>query len=109
MLKKMENEYPELFQFLGCYFHQDWMCESSEPDGMIRLFVSDSVPSTIDAVKKEILTLLVAGFSEEKLRGFLMDEMPCNYCYWLDWESGTAWLNHIVEILSGNGPGSDEH
>ncbi|WP_139232402.1 contact-dependent growth inhibition system immunity protein [Pseudomonas sp. NFACC46-3] len=100
----MRNKYPGLFQFLGCYFHQDWMCESPEPDGMIRLFVSDSVPETIDAVKQEILKLLAADISEEELRGILMDEMPCNYCYWLDWDSGTTWLNHIIEILSDDGP-----
>ncbi|WP_406822740.1 contact-dependent growth inhibition system immunity protein [Pseudomonas viciae] len=53
MLKKMKNKYPELFQFFGCYFHQDWMCESTEPDGVVRAFVFDSVPQTIEAVKKK--------------------------------------------------------
>lgn len=108
MLKKMKNNYPELFQFFGCYFHQDWMCESSEPDDVVNLFVSESVPQTIEAVKKEILTLLIMNFGEEELREFLMDEMPCNYCYWLDWESAEAWLNHILEILSSNNVDLDE-
>ena len=108
MLKKMKNNYPELFQFLGCYFHQDWMCESSEPDGVVRAFVLESVPQTIEAVKKEILTLLMMNFGEKELREFLMEKMPCNYCYWLDWESAEAWLNHILEILSSNSVNIDE-
>ena len=62
-------------------------------------FVSESELQNIEAVKKEILTLLMKGFGEEELRGVLMDEMPCNYCYWLDWESGEIWLNHILEIF----------
>ncbi|WP_454251765.1 contact-dependent growth inhibition system immunity protein [Pseudomonas sp. R151218B TE3479] len=105
----MRNKYPKLFQFLGCYFHQDWMCDSSDPDGIIRIYIADSVPQNIEAIKEEISTLLSMNLDEENLREFIMDKMPCNYCYWLDWESGTAWLNHIVEILSGNGPGSNEH
>jgi hypothetical protein len=104
----MENKYPELFQFFGCYFHQDWMCESSEPDGVIGAFVSESTPQTIEAVRKEILTLLMIDFGEEELREFLMDDMPCNYCYWLDWESAEAWLRHILEILSSNNVDLDE-
>ena len=104
----MRNNYPKLFQFLGCYFHQDWMCDSSDPDGIIRTYMADSAPQNIKAIKEEISTLLAMNLDEENLREFIMDKMPCNYCYWLDWESGTAWLNHIVEILSGNGPGSDE-
>ena len=104
----MKNNYPELFKFFGCYFHQDWMCESSEPDGVIRSFVSESVPQSIEAVKKEIASLLSMNFSEEELRGFLMDDMPCNYCYWLDWESADAWLSHILEILSSDNVDFDE-
>ncbi|MCP2073898.1 UNVERIFIED_ORG: hypothetical protein J2Y77_003334 [Pseudomonas lini] len=104
----MKNKYPELFQFFGCYFHQDWMCESTEPDGVVRAFVFDSVPQTIEAVKKEISTLLTMNFSEEAFREFLMDEMPCNYCYWMDWESAEAWLNHILEILNSDNVDFDE-
>ena len=84
------------------------MCESSEPDGVIRSFVSESVPQSIEAVKKEIASLLSMNFSEEELRGFLMDDMPCNYCYWLDWESADAWLSHILEILSSDNVDFDE-
>ncbi|QKS84442.1 contact-dependent growth inhibition system immunity protein [Pseudomonas bijieensis] len=104
----MENKYPELFQFFGCYFHQDWMCESTEPDGVVRAFVSDSVPQTIEAVKKEISTLLTMNFSEDAFREFLMDEMPCNYCYWMEWESAEAWLNHILKILNSDNVDFDE-
>ncbi|WP_160300884.1 contact-dependent growth inhibition system immunity protein [Pseudomonas frederiksbergensis] len=43
----MKNKYPKLFQFLGCYFHQDWMCDSSDPDDIIRTYIADSAPQNI--------------------------------------------------------------
>lgn len=96
----MKDKYPELFQFFGCYFHQDWMCESSDPDEIIRNFVSDSAPEIVDMVKNEISTLLTMKFCDEEMRGFIMDKMPCNYCYWMDWESGGMWLKHILDVMS---------
>lgn len=78
------------------------MCESSEPDGVIRLFVSDSAPQAIDVLKKEILMLLAERLDEEGLRDFIMEKMPCNYCYWMEWESGAMWLKHILEVLDRN-------
>lgn len=96
------NEYSGLFQFLGCYFHQDWMCDSSDPDDIIRIYIADSAPQDIKTIKEEISTLLAMNLDEENLREFIMGKMPCNYCYWLDWESAEAWLNHILEILSSN-------
>ncbi|MGN8278673.1 contact-dependent growth inhibition system immunity protein [Pseudomonas sp. SMN5] len=95
----MKNRYPKLFHFFGCYFHQDWMCESSDPDGVIRLFVSDSEPQAIGALKKEIVMLLAERLDEVSLRDFIMEKMPCNYCYWMEWESGAIWLKHILEVL----------
>jgi hypothetical protein len=106
----MKNEFPALFRFFGCYFHQDWMCESSEPDRVIMAFVSESESESqnIEAVKKEISTLLTMNFSEDAFREFLMDEMPCNYCYWMEWESAEAWLNHILKILNSDNVDLDE-
>lgn len=98
----MKNKYPELFQFFGCYFHQDWMCDSSDPNEIIHIFVSQSEIQTLEILKKEILTLLAMQLSEEKIRIFIMNKMPCNYCYWMDWESGEIWLKHILNIIDGD-------
>lgn len=96
----MKDKYPELFQFFGCYFHQDWMCESSDPDDIIRNFVSDSAPETIAMVKNEISTLLKVNLNDEEIREFIMNKMPCNYCYWMDWRSGEMWLKHILDVIT---------
>ncbi|MFL6968598.1 MULTISPECIES: contact-dependent growth inhibition system immunity protein [Pseudomonas] len=96
----MKIKHHELFQFFGCYFHQDWMCESPDPDDIIRSFASDSTPETIFMVKNEISTLLKLKLSNENIRKLIMSEMPCNYCYWLDWESGEMWLKHILQVMT---------
>lgn len=98
----MKNKYPKLFQFLGCYFHQDWMCDSSDPDDIIRTYIADSAPQNIKTLKEEISTLLAISLDEEKLRELIIDKMPCNYCYWLDWESGKIWLTHILDIMNND-------
>lgn len=104
----MRSNYPKLFQFLGCYFHQDWMCDSSDPDGIIRTYIADSAPQNIKIIKEEISTLLAMNLDEATLREFIMEKMPCNYCYWLDWESAEAWLSHILEMLSSDNADLDE-
>lgn len=78
------------------------MCESSEPDEIIRAFVLDSAPEIITMVTNEIYRLLAMELSEEKIKEFIMDDMPCNYCYWMNWESGELWLKHILNILNNN-------
>jgi hypothetical protein len=76
------------------------MCESSAPDDIIRSFVSESAPEIIATVKNEISALIKLKFSDEEIREFIMDEMPCNYCYWMDWESGEMWLKHILQVMT---------
>jgi hypothetical protein len=98
----MKSKYPRLFQFFGCYFHQDWMCDSADPDGIIRIYMADSASQNIKIIKEEISVLLATNLDEKNLREFIMDKMPCYYCYWLDWESAEAWLNHILEVLSSD-------
>jgi hypothetical protein len=75
------------------------MCESPTPDGMINVFVSDSEPKAIEALRKEVLALLEEDLGEDDLRDFIMEKMPCNYCYWMEWESGAIWLRHILDVL----------
>lgn len=82
------------------------MCESSDPDDVIRSFVSESAPEIIAMVNDEISALLMLKFSDEKIRELIMDEMPCNYCYWMDWESGEMWLRHILQVMTRTVPPS---
>lgn len=94
-----DKSFNKLYQFLGAYFNEDWMCEYELADDVIKGFLLDSNTEVIDSVQKEISALLEVQMEETELREFLLKDMSCCYCYWHEWESGRVWLNHIDNIL----------
>lgn len=96
----IDDSFWKLYQFLGAYFNEDWMCECEVADDVVRSFMSDSSAETISEVKSEIVALLHIRMAELELREFLLKNMSCSYCYWHEWGAGEVWLNHIVEMLS---------
>lgn len=94
------EDFPRLFQFLGAYFHEDWMCEFDSANEVVESFVADSHELTMQQVLKEIEILLGANLTENNLRDFLLKEMSCSYCYWNEWASGEIWLRHIEKKLN---------
>ncbi|WP_213028014.1 contact-dependent growth inhibition system immunity protein [Pseudomonas sp. Seg1] len=93
------EDFPSLFQFLGAYFHEDWMCEFDLADDVVRSFLADSEGFVVSEVIKEIDTLLAVEMTEHETRDFLLKEIGCCYCYWHDWQNGYAWLKHISAVL----------
>lgn len=93
------DDHPQLFQFLGAYFHEDWMCESARADDIIKSFIADSEEVTLLDVVKEIETLLALNLTETDLRSFLLKEIGCCYCYWHEWPNGIEWLEHVKLLL----------
>lgn len=96
------KNFPRLYQFLGAYFHEDWMCEFKISDDVVKSFLSDSSAGSVLSVKLEIKALLACDLNELELRDFLLGEMSCCYCYWNDWSSGKTWLTHILGLLGGD-------
>lgn len=96
----IDNQYSQLFQFLGAYFNEDWMCEAESADDIIKCFKADSTVDTISDVRRQITMLLETAMAESELREFLLKNMSCCYCYWHEWASGEAWLNHVLKIFN---------
>jgi len=96
----MNKQFPELHQFLGAYFHQDWMVEHETAEQVIDAFLADSDLEDLVAIRGEISALLNLGKDEMELRGYLLRELSCYYCYWNVWESGMCWMQHIVDRLA---------
>jgi hypothetical protein len=48
------ESFPNLRQFLGGYFHQDWMHDAPDPDGIIRLFVAETTREVLADVRTEL-------------------------------------------------------
>ena len=60
----MNQDYPELQQFLAGYFNQDWVDDHKSADGVINYFISDSSEETKTIVQRE-LDRLISPKSEE--------------------------------------------
>lgn len=95
----MKEQYPELFQFLAGYFHQDWTCEHEAEDDVIRQFIADSTPETVSQVKSELQSVLRSIQGEENIQNFLFNQMGCSFYYPYAWPSGHAWLEHMLHML----------
>nr|WP_102359047.1 contact-dependent growth inhibition system immunity protein [Pseudomonas sp. AD21] len=93
------EEFPQLFQFLGAYFHEDWMGEFDVADDVVKSFIADSEACVILDVIKETEAALALDLAEEDIRDFLLTEMGCSYCYWHEWQDGITWLKHVLVIL----------
>lgn len=96
----MNNEYPELHDFLGAYFHQDWTVEYETADQVIDAYLNEAASEDLLMVRRELNGLLGQGKTEMVLREYLLTQLSCYYCYWNDWVSGESWLGHIANRLA---------
>jgi len=85
--KKFENT----FQFLGGYFHQDFLFEFGEPELAIKKYIEDTDEGTRTAVVRE-LKQIIEEVTEQNLKGFILEELGCYYNPqgiavhdWLEW------------------------
>jgi CdiI immunity protein len=71
MLDDPGASYPQLRQFLGGYFHQDWPLDSGRWEDVADEFVAESTRSTVAQTADELRSLLAEGFSDEELEAAL--------------------------------------
>ena len=96
----MSREFPELHEFFGAYFHQDWLDEHETAEQVLDSFLTESHIDDLMVVQKELNALLDQEKDELILREYLLKELSCYYCYWNAWDSGQAWLRHIARRLA---------
>lgn len=58
---------PQLRQFLGGYFHQDWVVERDDWQEIVRDYVSESPRSAVMECAAELRDLLDAGLADAEL------------------------------------------
>ena len=96
----MSRDFPELHDFFGAYFHQDWTVEHDTAEQVIDAFLAESDFEDLMTAWKELDVLIDQKRDEQVLREYLLTELSCYYCYWNAWESGESWLRHIANRLA---------
>jgi len=100
-----EEQYPELEQIMGGYFHQDWFDEfrdrGENPSKEIvlqQMLLQKSV-SRKQAAVGELERLLASTRDEETLRQVIVHDMGAQVNPRLDGSTMHAWLEHIADLL----------
>ncbi|MBD8738893.1 hypothetical protein IFR41_05130 [Pseudomonas fluorescens] len=95
----MNEDYPELQQFLAGYFNEDWVDDHKSADDVINFFISEASADMLEKVKKELEKLLFIEQSEQELQDYLLTSIGCGYYYPSEWEDGKTWLTHVASML----------
>lgn len=89
------NQYPELSDILGSYFHQDWHDEFASDDDALQTIIDSESSERLKSATAEIDVLLRVGLTEDVLRSFATVELGCFFepqSRNLSWEE---WLGHV--------------
>ena len=65
------SAFPQLGQFLGGDFHQDWVIDRGRWEEVVDDFIAESPRSLVLECAAELRDLLAAGFTDTELTGML--------------------------------------
>lgn len=91
--------YPNLFQFLGCQFNQDWGLDFSNANEVINNYVINETKSEIDKICSEIKELMDKEYSDEELRKIIIYDLGCYYDFRVDGYTSKEWLQRVLDQL----------
>lgn len=96
----MNTKYPNLEEFLGCYFHQDWMSDDETAWAVIERYLSEWPSDGVRAAIDEVDSLLAEMGSESDLREMVM-RLGCYYVPQADSLMYRDWLAVVRNRLAG--------
>jgi len=97
----MRTPYPNLDEFFGTYFHQDWREDSKTARGIIERYLAEWPTQDIRATAEELHRLLTEPLTEAELT----DQMRLLGNFYnpnADGLSHRDWLRQVYELLSTN-------
>ncbi len=96
---KLNKEFPELEQFLGGYFHQDWKDFHGSAEMAIEEYAINSSKDELSHTVQELDRLLSLGLSEAELDYAICKELGCYYNPKPRGRSMTEWLRWVRATL----------
>lgn len=92
---------PQLAQFLGAYFHQDWAPDHPEWEPVVDDFVAESPGSAVADTAEELRELLAAGFTDDELDAVL-GGLGCSVVPSALGVTTSAWLTAVLQRLGSD-------
>ncbi len=89
---------PNLGQFLGAYFHQDWGEDGARWETVADEFVTESPSSVVAATATELAGVLAAALTDAELAGVLR-ELGANVVPGAFDMTATTWLAAVLQRL----------
>lgn len=99
-----QKKFPELYQLLGGFFHQDWVHvfdwkdQSPTFEGVIRYYKNKAKQGSINQDVKELKVFLSLGLSESEVED-VMDEWSVAYYPYGRKITYNKWLQSILDVL----------
>ena len=92
---------PQLGQFFGAWFHQDWTEEGyASPMEVVRASGGRTTPKVVRETIKEIEALLARRLAPAQMRrGLIADDLGCAYDPATDGKTFRVWLREVNGIL----------
>jgi hypothetical protein len=98
----LERQFPNLFQVLGGYLHQDFDLDYDSPDAALRAAATGQGYEQIGGAIREIDRLLAGPIGEDELMR-LLERLTAGYSPELEGWGARDWLAHVRELLSAGG------
>lgn len=96
---KVEEKYPELYQFFGGAFHQDWNCDFASPEDVIRNYIKESHRIWVEQAIQELEILLKEKNTKAEWYRIISDDFGCEYSLRLRNLDPVEWLKKILKQL----------
>lgn len=99
----MSEDFVNVKQFLGCYFHEDWSLEGESDEEVVTVFRQNESPENVKQTINEFDRFLKQCASGEiDADDFLLEE-HCGYYYQADNLSGYEWMKRVHQFLRASG------
>lgn len=93
------EQFPNLDQFFGGYFHQDWDLENIDAEAVLNRFLLEAKPNSGEQVCQELEKLLAINFEEKELSNILVYDLGCCYNPEFQKMSNREWLSWLQSYL----------
>jgi hypothetical protein len=95
----MNQTYPNLDEFFGTYFHQDWNSDAASAREIVENYLREWPAEGVAAARTELEKLLSEVESESEL-GRCVQQLGCYYNPPGDGLTYRAWLEQVARVLS---------